>query len=137
MTISLSWRWPFWIYTIETGLCLLAVIAFVDETFYDRQLDPSQQAPRGSWLSRLVGIEQWRSRYLRNTFWQAISRALKTVSNPVVFMADFYYACTFAWVVAINATLTLFVTPLYNFGPKQIGQQPYSKPRCRWDIKLT
>ena len=137
MTISLSWRWPFWIYTIETGLCLLAVVAFVDETFYDRQLDPSQQAPRGSRLWRLVGIEQWRSRYLRNSFWQAMSRALKTISNPVVVMADFYYACTFAWVVAINATLTLFVTPLYNFGPKQIGQQPCSKLRSRWGTKLS
>lgn len=28
---------------------------------------------------------------------------------------------TFAWVVGINTTLSLFVTPLYGFGPKQIG----------------
>ncbi|KAL9603196.1 MAG: hypothetical protein Q9179_002297 [Wetmoreana sp. 5 TL-2023] len=121
MTISLSWRWPFWIYAIETGICLIAVIALLDETFYDRQIHPSKQAPRASRLLRLLGVEQWRSRYLRNTFWQAMSRALKTIANPVVFITDFYYACTFAWVVAINATLTLFVTPLYNFGPKQIG----------------
>jgi hypothetical protein len=28
---------------------------------------------------------------------------------------------TFAWVVGINTTLSIFLTPLYNFGPKQIG----------------
>ncbi len=28
---------------------------------------------------------------------------------------------TFAWVVGINTTLSIFVTPLYGFGPKQIG----------------
>lgn len=28
---------------------------------------------------------------------------------------------TFAWVVGINTTLSLFLTPLYNFGPLQIG----------------
>jgi len=122
MTVSLSWRWPFWVYTIETGMCLTAIITLLDETFYDRQIHPSKQPPRGSRLLRLVGVEQWRSRHLRNTFWQAISRSLKAIANPVVFITDFYYACTFAWVVAINATLALFVTPLYNFGPKQIGR---------------
>lgn len=32
-----------------------------------------------------------------------------------------YYCLTFAWVVGINTTLAIFLTPLYNFGPKQIG----------------
>lgn len=34
----------------------------------------------------------------------------------------FYYMFTFAWVVGINTTLSIFVTPLYNFGLKQIGK---------------
>jgi hypothetical protein len=32
-----------------------------------------------------------------------------------------YYLLTFAWVVGINTTLAIFLTPLYNFGPLQIG----------------
>lgn len=28
---------------------------------------------------------------------------------------------TFAWAVGINTTLSIFVTPLYGFGPRQIG----------------
>jgi hypothetical protein len=28
---------------------------------------------------------------------------------------------TFAWVVGINTTLSIFLQPVYGFGPKQIG----------------
>ena len=106
----------------------MAVVLFGEETFYDRQLPHSMQPPRNSRFQRLIGVEQWRSRRLRNSFAQAMMRAIRTVSKPVVLMADLYYACTFAWVVAINATLALFVTPLYNFGPKQIGTIPLPTP---------
>lgn len=121
MITKLSWRWPFWLYTIETGLCLIAVILLADETYYDRMLSYEKQPPRQSRFLRLIGIEQWRSRHLRNGFGEAMMRAFRTIARPVVLLADFYYMCTFAWVVAINATLSLFLASLYNFGPKQIG----------------
>ncbi|KAL8895758.1 MAG: hypothetical protein Q9207_008027, partial [Kuettlingeria erythrocarpa] len=121
MLTRLSWRWPFWIYTIETGICLLAVIIWGDETYYDRRLPEEKQPPRVSHLLRLVGVEQWRSRRLRNGFLEAMMRPLKTISRPVVLLTNFYYMCTFAWVVGINATLALFLTSLYGFGPKQTG----------------
>ncbi|KAL8771747.1 MAG: hypothetical protein Q9209_002938 [Squamulea sp. 1 TL-2023] len=121
MLTQLSWRWPFWIYTIETGVCLLAVILWGDETYYDRRLPEEKQPPRQSHLLRLIGVEQWRSRHLRNGFREAMMRALKTISRPVVLLANFYYMLTFAWVVGINATLALFLTSSYGFGPKQIG----------------
>ncbi|KAL8930413.1 MAG: hypothetical protein Q9208_000597 [Pyrenodesmia sp. 3 TL-2023] len=121
MITRLSWRWPFWIYTVETGICLLAVIIWGDETYYDRCLPEAKQPPRRSHLLRLVGVEQWRSRHLRNGFLEAMMRALRTIARPVVLLANFYYMCTFAWVVGINATLALFLTSLYGFGPKQTG----------------
>ena len=43
-------------------------------------------------LLRLVGVEQYRSRRLRNTFLQAILRPLKMLAKPVVFMSCFYYS---------------------------------------------
>ncbi|KAL8928415.1 MAG: hypothetical protein Q9172_000901 [Xanthocarpia lactea] len=121
MLTRLSWRWPFWIYTIETAGCLLAVILWGDETFYDRRLPSEKQPRRQSHLLRLIGVEQWRSRHLRNGFGKAIMRALRTISRPVLLLANFYYMFTFAWVVGINATLALFLTSSYGFGPKQIG----------------
>ena len=116
-----SWPIPFWVYTAETGLCLVLTILFVEETYYDRRIKPDLQPPRKSRLLRLVGVEQFHSRSQRNTFTQAMIRPLKTISKPTVFLSTLYYLLTFAWVVGINTTLAIFVTPLYNFGPKQIG----------------
>ncbi|EDN02799.1 conserved hypothetical protein [Histoplasma mississippiense (nom. inval.)] len=43
------------------------------------------------------------------------------ICKPPVFISMVYYLLTFAWVVEINTTLSIFLGPLYNFGPKQIG----------------
>ena len=117
-----KWIWAFWVYTIETALCLVAVILFVDETYYDRRVPRDQQPPRSSRLMRLVGIEQRRTHLLHNTFLQAMMRPVKVLLKPTVFLSTVYYLLTFAWVVGINTTLSIFLTPLYNFGPRQIGE---------------
>ena len=115
--------WPiaFWVYTAETGLCLVMTILFVKETYYDRRIPASQQPSTGSRITSLIGIAQWRSRTLRNSFGQAAMRPIKVLIKPIVFISCLYYLLTFAWVVGINTTLSIFLTPLYNFGPKQIG----------------
>ncbi|KAI9800786.1 MAG: hypothetical protein M1833_003203 [Piccolia ochrophora] len=121
MITTLEWEWPFWLYTIETGLCLIAIVLFVDETYYDRRISQADQPPRVSRVKRIIGIEQWHSRSQRNTFWQASMRPVKVILKPTVFLSNVYYMFTFAWVVGINTTLAIFVTPLYDFHPKQIG----------------
>lgn len=78
-------------------------------------------------MAELVGIEQWRSRRSRNTFWGAVSRSVKVLSKPVILLSLFYYTCIFAWLVAINATLPILLGPLYEFGAKQIG---------KWNVDL-
>jgi hypothetical protein len=119
MIATQPWQVPFWVYVAETALCMVLIILFVDETYYDRRL-PSQP-PRGSHWTRLLGIAQWRTRSYRNTFSQAMLRPVKTILKPTVFLTSLYYLLTFAWVVGINTTLSIFLTPLYNFGPTQIG----------------
>jgi nitrate/nitrite transporter NarK len=37
-----------------------------------------------------------------------------------VFLSCVYYLLTFAWVLGINTALAIFLTPPYNFRPKQI-----------------
>ncbi|KAF9887170.1 hypothetical protein FE257_010424 [Aspergillus nanangensis] len=133
MTIQLSWRWPFWIYTIETGLALLAVIFLAEETYYDRSLSVSDQPVLQSRWKRLVGIEQWHSRRLRNTFPQAILRSVRILKKPVVLLVNIYYVCIFAWLVAINATLPIFLTAGYGFGSKQIARYYTRRSGGRFD----
>lgn len=121
MIATQSWPVPFWVYTAETALALVLTILFVEETFYDRRIPASAQPPKGTRIARLLGISQYRSRHLRNTLPQACSRIFLVIAKPTVFLACLYYLLTFAWVVGINTTLSIFLTPLYSFGPKQIG----------------
>jgi hypothetical protein len=93
----------------------------MEETYYDRRLPVESQPERGSRISRLLGISQFKSRHLRNSFGQAALRPIKVLLKPTVFLSSLYYLLTFAWVVGINTTLAIFLTPLYNFGPLQIG----------------
>lgn len=123
-----KWQWAFGLYSIETGLCFIAIILFFDETFYNRRIPINQQPPRRSRLLRMIGIEQWRSRSQRSSFFEAMKRPLQMIIRLPVLLAVFYYLLTFAWVVGINTTLSIFLTPLYNFGPKQIGASDLSIP---------
>lgn len=108
-----------------TGLCLIAQIFFGEETYFNRKI-PIDERPvrepgaRGKG-KRLVGVEQWRSRKQRSSFKQAVMRPIRVLMKPTVFLSTIYYLLTFAWVVGINTTLAIFVTPLYDFGLEQIG----------------
>lgn len=106
---------------MQTALALILTILFVEETYYDRRIAPADQPHHGSRIGRLTGVAQFRSRRLRNTFGQACMRPIRVILMPTVFLSCLYYIFTFAWVVGINTTLSIFLTPLYNFGPKQIG----------------
>ncbi|GAP91287.2 putative major Facilitator Superfamily protein [Rosellinia necatrix] len=115
------WPTPFWVYTAETALALALTIVFVEETYYDRRIAKSDQPDRGNRITSLLGIAQWKSRGRRNTFSQACMRPVRAISKPTVLISCFYYFLTFAWVVGINTTLSIFLQPVYGFGPKQIG----------------
>jgi nitrate/nitrite transporter NarK len=121
-----EWNWAFGVYAIETALCLIAIVLFVDETYYDRRIPMASQPARGSKLMRLIGVSQWRSRALRNSFGHAMLRPWILLSKVPVALASFYYMITFAWVVGINTTFSIFLGPLYGFGPKQIGMPHHS-----------
>ncbi|KAF2186415.1 MFS transporter [Zopfia rhizophila CBS 207.26] len=116
-----DWNWAFWLSTLLHGLCLIAIVLIGEETYYDRRIPKSQQPIRRSRIRRLIGIEQWSYRHQRNSFLEAISRPALALFKPVVFISTVYYVFIFAWVVGINTTLSIFLQPLYNFGPVQIG----------------
>ncbi|KAK9436368.1 MFS transporter [Metarhizium brunneum] len=116
-----KWQWAFGLYTIMTGICVAAIFALLDETYYDRKLPPSEQPQRRSRVLRVIGVEQWHTRHLRNTFTEAMSRPFIVLAKLPVLISNTYYLLAFAWVVGINTTLAIFLTPLYKFGPKQIG----------------
>ncbi|KAJ5287124.1 hypothetical protein N7478_002810 [Penicillium angulare] len=115
------WQWAFGIYTIETGLCLIAIILFVEETYYDRHTIQPELVPNAPRWHRVIGIQQIQTKYIKNSFKDAIMRPFVILGKPVVVLAVFFYLLTFAWVVGINTTLSIFLAPKYGFGAKQIG----------------
>ena len=121
ITSTQIWQWAFGVYAIETGLCLIAIALFVEETYYDRKNTQFELVPNAPRWKRMLGIQQWQTGYIINTPLDAVMRPLQVVVKPVVFLSMIYYMLTFAWVVGVNTTLSIFVGPLYGFGPKQIG----------------
>ncbi|KAL1303125.1 hypothetical protein AAFC00_006558 [Neodothiora populina] len=121
MLTSQPWQSAFWLYTALTGAFLILVVLFLDETYYDRRIAPSHQPPRKSRMLRLVGVEQMKSRKLRNTLWQSVMRPVKVISKPTVLLSCIYYLLIFSWSVGINTTLSIFLTNLYGFDFKGIG----------------
>ncbi|KAL2141970.1 hypothetical protein VTI28DRAFT_1752 [Corynascus sepedonium] len=121
ITETQRWPLPFWVFFAMNVLGLALVVSFLQETYYDRSIPAEEQPAQGHRIARLIGISQWKSRHLRNTFTQACWRTVSVLLKPTVAIACLFYALTFAWAVGINTTLAIFVTPLYGFGPRQVG----------------
>lgn len=128
-------KWPvaFWVNTGLTAVCWLLVIGLMDETIYNRALPRDQQPiPKSRWL-RLVGWEQWRNRHSRMTFTQAFMRPIIAVSKLPVALCTVYYFLNFAWVIGVNATISIWLTSIYKFTPYNLGTvEPQSHSSVRF-----
>lgn len=116
-------QWPvaFWVNTGLTAVCWLLIIGLMDETIYNRALPRDQQPiPKSRWL-RLIGWEQWRNRHSRMTFTQAFMRPIIAVSKLPVALCTVYYFLNFAWVIGVNATISIWLTSFYKFTPYNLG----------------
>jgi len=86
-----SWRTGMWLNFGFIALGVALIILFGDETFYPRHLPKEQIPPRKNRLLRVVGIEQARTHYTTNTFWEAGSRLAYTIFKLPVFLICFFY----------------------------------------------
>ena len=93
----------------------------MDETIYIRNLGQDQQPVPRSRLLQLVGVKRWRSSHLRQTFLQALMRPFIAISKLPVLLCTVYYFLNFAWVIGVNATISIWLTTFYNFTPYNLG----------------
>jgi hypothetical protein len=91
MMATQRWSVPFWVFTAESALCLTLIVCFLEETYYDRRIAAVDQPQKGNRIQRLVGIAQWRSRHLRNTFGQAMWRVFSVLLKPSILLSNIYY----------------------------------------------
>lgn len=117
-------KWPvaFWVSTGMTALGWLLIVAFMDETIYNRNIPQSEQPVPNSRLLRLLGIEQWHSRHQRQSCLQAFMRPIRAISKLPVLLCTVYYFLNFAWVIGVNATISIWLTSIYKFTPYNLGR---------------
>ena len=106
------------------AVCWILALAFLDETYYNRQIPTDKQATKKSRLLRLLGTEQWKSRHDRSTLGRALLRPFLAIVKIPVLISFAYYTFTFAWVVGLNTQISVFLTnpSLYAFDDKDVGQ---------------
>ena len=119
--------WPnvFWVNTGLTALCWLLIVGGMEETIYNRRIPEGQRvAPQPGVkgrVSRLLGIEQWKTRGQRQTFVQALMRPIVAISKVPVLLCTIYYFLNFAWIIGVNATISIWLTEFYKFTPYNLG----------------
>jgi MFS family permease len=115
---SASWRWAFCLVIYIDAVALLLTVAFLDETFWPR--DGTIPTTKSRYL-RLLGIEQWRTKLIPNTFFDAPNRPFIAILKLPVLISTVYYFCTFAWVIGNNITISIFIVPGYDFNYNQLA----------------
>ncbi|EXJ79022.1 hypothetical protein A1O3_08523 [Capronia epimyces CBS 606.96] len=116
-----SWRTGMWLNfgIIALGLFLTATLG--DEPFYPRHLMPDRRPKRKSRILRLVGVEQYKTKYTTNSFMEAGSRLGFTVAKLPVFLICLFYFFDFPWTIGNNTTISVFIIPAYNFSYRNLA----------------
>ena len=91
ITMTKHWSVAFWVYFAMNVLAVGLVIAFLQETYYDRSIPANEQPVRGSHIARLTGVAQFKSRHLRNTLGQACWRTVSVILKPVIVISCIFY----------------------------------------------
>ena len=82
---KMPWPNAFWVSAGLTALCLILIILFMDETIYNRRIPAAERIPPKSRWMRIIGVEQWNTRYQRQTAAQAFIRPIVAISKlPVL-----------------------------------------------------
>ncbi|EXJ96422.1 hypothetical protein A1O1_01548 [Capronia coronata CBS 617.96] len=116
-----SWRTGMWLNFGIIALGLLLTTTLGDEPFYPRHLMPDRRPKRKSRILRLVGIEQYRTKYTTNSFWGAGRRLAYTITKLPVFLTCLFYFFDFPWTIGNNTTISVFIIPAYNFSYRNLA----------------
>lgn len=80
-----SWRATFWMVFGLEAFVLVCLALFLDESFYRRDLSPSEQPPRGNRILRLIGW--WQIQVHRgyfSTFGSSVLRVFEILLKPII-----------------------------------------------------
>ncbi|RMZ75251.1 hypothetical protein DV738_g5580, partial [Chaetothyriales sp. CBS 135597] len=116
-----SWRNGMW---LNFGLIMLGLVLTLflgDEPFYPRHLTPDRIPKRKSRLLRVIGVEQYNTKYTTNTFLEAGGRLVYTILKLPVFLICLFYFLDIPWTIGNNTTISVLIVPAYNFGFRDLA----------------
>lgn len=119
VTWKVNWEWSYWITCITFAVGFILVVLFADETYFNRNL-ASQPERKSRWL-RLVGIEQWRTGSVGNTFWQASATTVLAMTKVPILLIVIYLFLNFAWFVGVTIAIAVWLGEFYHFKFEGLG----------------
>jgi len=121
-----SWRWAYGIGTIYGALVLLLIVLFMEETLYDRKLNPIP--PRTSTglryrIETLIGITGARMAKYRQSWAAVVYAPFSIVWRPHLLAILVFEALVFGFSIGINVTNAVFLgtPPPVGYGFSQFG----------------
>ncbi|KAL6250091.1 hypothetical protein RBB50_002392 [Rhinocladiella similis] len=117
-----KWRNVFWLVFAMNALCILLVLAFFDETWYQRDVPMEDQPTRGPRIFRVVGIWQLTHKRHFANLWVGYRRLLGVFLRPVVLLVSVSTGLTVMWIIGINQSSALLLS-----SPRELGGYGFSK----------
>ncbi|CEH12912.1 Synaptic vesicle transporter SVOP and related transporters (major facilitator superfamily) [Ceraceosorus bombacis] len=114
-----SWRWVYACGSIYSVIVVLLIAFCMEETLYDRHLDPVPARPTHGLRYRietLLGLTAWKLRKNRTPMWKAVKEMLEVMFHPQAILCYIFGAIFFGFTVGINVTLPIFLAE-----PKRVG----------------
>ncbi|KAG0697893.1 major facilitator superfamily domain-containing protein [Suillus ampliporus] len=115
------WRWAYGVGSLYSAIVVLLIGLFMEETIYDRHLDPDSQriSPGIKYrLETLIGITGYKMAKYRSSWPEVIWACLNVVWRPQFILVVFFEAFVFGFSVGINVTNVVFLgsPPPVGFG---------------------
>ncbi|KAG1831128.1 major facilitator superfamily domain-containing protein [Suillus variegatus] len=119
-----SWRWAYGIGSLYSAIVVLLIGLFMEETMYDRHLDPNPQRilPGIQFrLETLIGITGYKMAKYRSRWSEVVWACLNVVWRPQFILVVCFEAFVFGFGVGINVTNVVFMgsPPPVGFGFSQ------------------
>ncbi|KAF5392824.1 hypothetical protein D9757_000896 [Collybiopsis confluens] len=108
-----TWRWAYGIGSIYGAIVCVLIVLFMEETMYDRGIDPiPEPAAQGGLRYRfesLVGITGYKMAKYRATWYDAILSPFRVVWRPHLLIILVFEAMVFGFSIGINVTNAVFL----------------------------
>lgn len=126
-----NWHTIFWVTLAWAGLLICLILAFGDESYYNRSVPADQQPPRGKGhlnrLLRVTGV--WQIQNHHGYFATVLSSYVRLVTvflKPVIMLSMLFYAAIFMWMIGLFlSSAILLATPKayggYGLPPVSVG----------------